>query len=112
MFGISQIIIHGLITPKKIGNRIYSPGFIAVFFGHVPVGIYWFYYTISNGLLGISDIVFGFIYLALFVSVLMMKIGYGVLKNQDSKYPFSAEEFGRGGYSKRIQKYKGISRYF
>lgn len=106
VFGISQVIIHGLITPRQIGNRIYSPGFCAVLFGHVPVGAYWFYYTISHGLLGLWDVVFGLLYLFLFIGVFMLKIGYGVLKSPDSRYPFPQEEFERGGYARRIRNLK------
>jgi hypothetical protein len=42
--------------------------------------LYWFYYTISHGLLGLWDVVFGLLYLFLFIGVFMLKIGYGVLK--------------------------------
>jgi hypothetical protein len=103
VFGISQIIIHGFITPRQIGNRFYSPGLCAVLLGHVPVGIYWFYYTISQGLLGLWDVVFGALYLFLFIAVFMRKIGYGVLKDPDSQYPFPKDEFERGGYAEKIR---------
>jgi hypothetical protein len=75
-----------------------------VLFGHVPVGIYWFYYTVSRGLLGVWDVVLGLIYLFLFIAVFMLKIGYGILKDPNSKYPFPKEEFERGGYAQRIKK--------
>ena len=103
IFGISQFIIHGLITPKQLGNRIYSPGFCAVAFGHVPIGVGWLYYTISRGLLRSWDVVFGLLYLFMFIAVFMLKIGYGVFKSPDSKYPFPKAEFERGGYADRIR---------
>lgn len=106
LFGMSQFIMHGILTPRKIGNKIYSPGFCAVFFGHVPLGVYWFYYTISNGLLGWSDVVFGLLYQALFIVVFMKKIGYGLLADHDSKYSFPKAEFERGGYAERIRSLK------
>lgn len=108
LFGISQIIIHGIITPKQIGNKIYSPGFCAVLFGHVTVGIFWFYYTISNGLLGWTDVLFGIIYQVAFIAIVMLRIGYGVLSKPDSKYAFPVEEFERGGYAERIRKLKDM----
>lgn len=110
VFGISQLIIHAVITPRKIGNRIYSPGCGAVLFGHVPVGIYWFCYTISHGLLGISDVIFGLLYLFVFIAVFMLRIGYGVLKSPNSAYPFPEAEFERGGYAGRIRKIKSQNR--
>lgn len=109
VFGMSQLVIHGVITPKQIGNRIYSPGACAVFFGHVPVGMGWFCYTVSHGLLGAGDVIFGLLYLLLFIAVFMRKIGYGLLRNPNSQYPFPKEEFERGGYAQRIQIRKGQS---
>lgn len=104
LFGMMQMVIHVIATPKKIGNRIYSPGTAAVVFGHIPIGIYWFYYTISNGMLGMWDVIFGVIYQILFVGVFMIKIGYGILSKPDSSYPFPIEEFERHGYAERIRK--------
>jgi len=103
VFGISQLIIHAFITPRQIGNRIYSPGCCAVVFGHVPVGVCWFYCTVSHGLLGPADVVSGMLYLFLFIAVFMRKIGYGILKSPDSGYPFPKAEFERGGYADRIR---------
>jgi hypothetical protein len=104
LFGMSQLIMHGILTPRKIGNRIYSPGLCAVFFGHVPLGIFWFYYTISDGLLGWSDVLFGLIYQGLFIVVFMRRIGYGLLAGPGSKYKFPQEEFERGGYAEKIRR--------
>lgn len=103
VFGISQFMVHGVMTPRKIGNKIYSPGLCAVLFGHVPVGIYWLYYTITNNLLNLQNVLGGVIYLAIFVGGFMMKIGYGILQNPDSPYAFPEEEFERGGYAEKIR---------
>lgn len=102
VFGISQLMVHVVMTPRKIGNRIYSPGSLAVVCGHLPVGICWFYYVISNGMLAAIDIIIGIVYLAFFMGVVMVKIGYGVLSPKDSKYPFTEEELKRGGYDDKI----------
>lgn len=106
IFGMAQLIIHVLKTPHQIGNRIYSPGAAAVVFGHLPVGIYWLYFTISNRMLGWYDVVLGIAYLAAFIGGFMLKVGYGVLKKNDSPYPFPEEEFERGGYAERIRNSK------
>lgn len=45
-----------------------------------------------------------FIYLALFIGGFMLKIGYGILKSEDSPYVFSEKEFERGGYAERIRQ--------
>lgn len=106
VFGMAQMMIHVVKTPKLIGNKIYSPGTLAVVLGHVPVGAYWFYYTISNGLLGLWDVVIGVAYMLFFLVVVMLKIGYGVLSKPDSQYPFPTEEFERGGYAEKIRNLK------
>lgn len=104
VFGISQVIIHVLITPRQIGNHVYSPGACAVVFGHVPVGAYWFYYVIANGLIGWIDVLVGIVLLAAFIRGIMLGVGYGVLKSPHSPYSFPAAEFNRGGYAKRLRK--------
>lgn len=106
-FGMSQLIVHVIMTPRKIGNKIYSPGACAVVFGHIPLGIWWLYYTISNGLLNWISVVGGIAYLAVFIGGFMMKIGYGVLQSEDSKYVFPDDEFERGGYAERIRRLQG-----
>ena len=103
VFGMAQLIIHVILTPKRIGNRMYSPGSCAVVFGHWPVGICWFWHVISNGLFRWTTLVFGILYLALFMGLVMMKIGYGIMKKPDNPYPFPEEEFERGGYAERIR---------
>ncbi len=102
LFGIAQFGMHSILTPRKIGNKIYSPGTLAVVFGYIPVGGYWLYYTGSNGLLDWINVIGGIAYLALFIVIVMRKLGYGLLKNPNSPYPFPEEEFERGGYAKRI----------
>ncbi len=104
IFGMAQFLIHGIITPRQIGNRIYSPGLLAVAFGHIPVGACWLYHTISNGLLHWPDVLFGILYLAAFMGGFMLRIGYGILQSPESQYPFPNEEFERGGYAKKIRQ--------
>lgn len=103
IFGMAQLMIHVLKTPHQIGNRIYSLGAAAVVFGHLPVGICWLFFTISNGMLHWYDVLLGGIYLAVFIGGFMLNIGYGVLKSAASPYPFPQEEFERGGYAERIR---------
>lgn len=68
--GLMQFVIHGILTPKKLGNRFYSPGLVAVLFGHVPVAILWFYYVIAYQKLTVLDVLLGFVYL-LFLSLFL-----------------------------------------
>ncbi len=79
VFGLSQFMVHGIMTPRKIGNKFYSPGLCAVLASHVPTGICWLYYTISNSLLNWKNVLGGIAYLAIFLGGFMMKVGYGAL---------------------------------
>lgn len=103
VFGLSQMIVHVFTTPIKL-HTLYSPGEFAVVLGHLPVGIYWFYYTISKGLLNWMNVLFGVIYLIGFIIIGMKIIGYGVMKSPNSPYPFPEKEFERSGYAERIRK--------
>lgn len=103
VFGMSQVIIHVIITPRQIGNHVYSPGAGAVVLGHLPVGVCWFVYLIANGLLGWLDVVLGIVVLAAFIRGVMLGIGYGTMKDPQSPYPFLTSEFERGGYAERIR---------
>lgn len=104
-FGMMQLIMHAYLTPKKL-HSWYSPGLLAVFLGHFPIGIYWFYYTISTGIFNWTTLVFGLLYQLFFIGVFMLKIGYGLLQSPVSKYPFPKDEFERGGHAARIRKIK------
>lgn len=106
-FGLAQAIIHVGITPRQIGNHLYSPGACAVVLGHVPVGIYWYYVAFSQGLLTWLQVLAGIAYLAVFIRGFMMGVGYGLLKSPESPYPFPKEEFERGGYAARIRRRTG-----
>ncbi len=108
LLGISQVIVHVILTPRKIGNRLYSPGACAVVFGHIPLGIWWLCYTISNGMLDWINVIGGIVYLAAFIGGFMIKIGYGVFKSEESPYAFPEEEFERGRYAERIRKIQGL----
>jgi Protein of unknown function with HXXEE motif len=38
LFGFGQFIVHGIVTPRKLGS-FYSPGLGAVVFLHIPIGV-------------------------------------------------------------------------
>ncbi|WP_407887647.1 HXXEE domain-containing protein [Levilactobacillus sp. N40-8-2] len=105
VFGLTQLVMHVILTPIKI-HALYSPGELAVVFGHLPLGIWWFVYTISNGLLGWLDVLFGLLYIVAFIGIFMLKIGYGILQSTSSPYVFPKAEFERAGYAKRIRNQK------
>lgn len=105
LFGMTQVIMHAFMTPKKM-HTLYSPGELACVLGHLPIGIYWFYHTISTGRLDWLNVIGGLVYQVLFIGVIMMKVGYGLLADPNSKYPFPQAEFERSGYAERIRQLK------
>jgi len=79
---------------------------LAVVVGHVPLGIWYLVEVCSRGMITLLDLVFAIAYLVCFIGIGMKKLGYGVLANQNSPYPFAPEEmerFDRRGHLARIK---------
>ena len=72
-------------------KTIYNPGLGAVIFLHIPIGIYYIYYIISNGLSSGLDWIIAVIYLIIIVRVLLGKLTYDWLADKNSKYIFTEE---------------------
>lgn len=108
-FGLGGVLIGLMQTPVHIGvakmlNSFYAPGNLAVYLGHVPIGIYFIYYGVSNNLISGWDWVLGFI-IALVVGVgIVALLGYKLLADKNSPYPFSEEEMNRPWMSKKIEE--------
>lgn len=98
-----QVGMHVIIGAVKF-KLYYNPGMFAVLFGHVPIGIYYFWYTISNGLIGILDIVLAVIYMFLAMGVLYNKVFYGLMADKNTPYPFTPEEMNRFNMYEKIKK--------
>ncbi|HEM6510118.1 HXXEE domain-containing protein [Streptococcus sp. 2021WUSS124] len=95
-----QVIMHIIIGGFKY-KLYYNPGVIAVVFGHVPIGIYFFWYTISNNLIGFWDIILGLVYMA-FSGLLYTKLFYGKMADKNTLYPFTQDEMNRFDMYKKI----------
>ena len=95
IFGcVFQVIMHlGLFLVKF--HHFYNPGLGAVLCIHVPCGIYYIYYVITNGLVSTSIWIYTVIYLIamIFVTVLL---GQKVFSSEHSKYVFSTAEIEAG----------------
>jgi len=94
LMGFMQFIMHGILTNKNM-KTIYNPGLGAVIFLHIPIGIYYIYYIVSNGLISGLDWIIAFIYLIIIVRVLLGKLTYDWLADKNSKYAFAEEEMKR-----------------
>ncbi len=102
MFGFGQFVGHGIANNRKL-KAVYNPGLAAVVFGHLPLGVWYLREVHTSG----RDWAFAIIYVALFIVVGMLKLGYGLLANEHSKYPFAPEEMDRFGRRRRLARIKG-----
>jgi len=48
-FGMAQLGVHGVIINRKM-HSVYNPGLFVVVFLHWPIGVYYIWYVITNGL--------------------------------------------------------------
>jgi hypothetical protein len=104
MFGFSQLVVHGLANNRKL-RTLYNPGLAAVVLGHIPLGIWYLREVQTSG----RDWMFAVFYVALFMVVGMLKVGYGLLADENSAYPFAPEEMERLGRRQRLAQIRGGS---
>ncbi len=105
LFGIAQFIIHGIVTPKKLG-QFYNPGLGAVVLLHFPIGGLIIYYLISNHLATPFDWIGGVIYMFAFTFLTLMKMTYTWLADKNSPYVFPEEEMRRFDVQGKLDRLK------
>ena len=103
LMGFSQFIVHGIMTNRKM-KSIYNPGLGAVTFLHIPIGIYYIYYIVSNGLAQTTDWILGVVYLALVAGAIVGGLTYKVLANRNSEYPFDQVEMERFHVKEKMER--------
>lgn len=95
VFGlVFQVVMHCILANIKMGC-LYNPGMGAVLLGHVPIGIYYFWYINVNGLATVENIVAGMFYFIATIIIFML-LTYKLFAKQENDYPFSKEEIDRG----------------
>ena len=93
VFGISQALTHGIVFPLRAGDR-YSPGFLASFFLHVPLGVTYFHALSKEGGVSRSDLAKGIAYTVAFIVVGMVSPNV-VLYDKKSPHAFTRHQLGR-----------------
>jgi hypothetical protein len=93
LFGMLQFLIHGIVINVRM-KTFYNPGLAAVIFLHFPVGIYYIWYVVSNGLITTADYIWGFI-AVIIAAILIVALPVRVLANRNTKYPFTEDEMER-----------------
>jgi hypothetical protein len=100
--GLLQIFVHLTVNAKL--KHWYAMGNFSVIFGHIPIGIYYVWYVVTNNLVTTSDWITGFAIL-LFIGIFLVGLlGYKILSGD--KYPYEKEELEKPWIMKRIKKLK------
>lgn len=92
--GLFQVIAHGVMTPIRI-KRFYNPGLATVLCLFAPLGMYYIWYVTSRHLATAQDFWLGAL-ATLGAAVVLFLLPITVLRNKNSKYPFSEAEMNRG----------------
>lgn len=103
LFGFGQFVIHGVITNVRL-KTVYNPGLAAVVIGHIPLGIWYLVEVYGAGVISGWDWLFGVLYMVFFMGVIMQRIGYGLLVDKNSRYPFDADEMARFNRVERLRR--------
>ncbi len=106
LFGFGQFVGHGIANNRKL-KSLYNPGLAAVVLGHVPLGLWYLHEVQIRGIITVWDLVFAVVYMAVFIVVGMLKVGYGFLADEDSVYPFAPEEMERFERRQRLARIRG-----
>ena len=100
--GVLQLVVHfSLLTKLK---HWYAMGNFSVIFGHLPIGVFYMYYVVTNNLATPTDWIIGFA-IFLFIGIFLVGIlGYKLLADKNSPYPYDDEELYKPWIMKRISK--------
>ena len=91
-FGISQSVTHGVIFPLRAGDK-YSPGFLASFFLHIPLGVSYIRALDAEEGVSRSDVAKGVAYTLAFAVIAVA--GPNIVgRNRNSPYAFTKEQMG------------------
>jgi hypothetical protein len=101
LFGVGQLIVHGVITNLRL-KGVYNPGLAAVALGHIPLAVWYLVEVYARGWIRGWDWIVAVIYLVSFIGIVMKWLGYTVLADKDSPYPFTPEEMARFSRDRRL----------
>ena len=93
LFGMSQSVGHGVVIPA-VSRSLYSPGFLASIFLHVPVGLSYLTALRMHGSIERGDWVKGAAYAFAF-AVIGVGGPHALGDNRNSPYAFTEKQMGR-----------------
>ncbi|AEF16691.1 hypothetical protein Thexy_0641 [Thermoanaerobacterium xylanolyticum LX-11] len=103
LFGFMQFMVHGIMTNIKM-KSIYNPGLGAVVFLHYPIGIYYIYYIVSNGLVSGTDWILAIVYMLATAAIVVNGLTYKIMPNKNTKYVFDKVEMERFHVKERMAR--------
>ena len=94
LFGVGQFIVHGIVFNVKL-KYFYNPGMVTVVLLYLPLNAWYLVEVYSHQTVPLWNWAAGFGYLVFFSAVLIMWVGFTLLTDKDSPYPFTPEEMER-----------------
>jgi hypothetical protein len=92
LVGWSQIVLHGIVIPRKAGAR-YGQGVLTALLLHLPIGIGYLKAAGQEGTIGRKDWVGGLIG-AIGSAVFGVAVPNMVMRGRNSPYAFTAKQMG------------------
>ena len=102
LVGMAQLGFHGVFVARKM-RTLYNPGLFTSAFLFWPIGIYYIWYVVSNGLVQwwmwpVAVVIF------VVVAVFGVNGPIALFKNENSPYPFSEEEMARFQVREKMER--------
>ena len=104
LLGLVQIFPHVIVAWAGL-KRFYTPGFLTVALGHIPIAIIYFHYITVNNLASAKDWIISVIYFLVYMAFSQV-VFYKLLAPKDTKYPFPEEELNRFHMLEKVRALK------
>lgn len=101
--GFAQIIVHGVLTTRKL-KYFYNPGLFTAIFGFGGVGAWYIWYISANGIATGWDWLFGVIALPFIMAFGVALPTYVWMADRNSPYPFTPAELRRFDAQERLAR--------
>lgn len=100
---VVQVVGHGIVINAKL-RSLYNPGLAATLLGHVPVGAAYAYQLTMNDSTTVRDCLLAVVYAVSFMFLNFGLLEIRILGDENSPYPFDADEMQRGGIAEKLEK--------
>lgn len=103
LFWVGQFVFHGILTTKKL-RSFYNPGLVSIVAGGLPLGVYYVYHVESSNLASVWDWVGAAALLVAFVVIVMLKMTFTWLADENSPYRFTDAEMRKWDVDARLAR--------